>query len=107
MYLDLLGSGVYADLLARPERLADVIPGKGDERVAITGSSDGKMRRVEVNLSAGRALRAGIPDGAALFPDGGGNGRAGRKYKDYVCRKVYKQYCWRDGESLTLRGVFF
>ncbi len=35
LYLDLLDSGTYTDLLARPERLAKVIPGKWDERVVI------------------------------------------------------------------------
>ncbi len=81
-YLDLLDSALYTELLARPERLRDIIPRKGarpviiDEvqrvpallneahrliesdktRFILTGSSARTLRRGGVNLLAGRAL---------------------------------------------------
>ena len=82
LYFDLLNAGTYTELLARPERLENLIPGKWTERVIIdevqrvpqllhevhrliesrklrfilTGSSARKLRRGEANLLAGRAL---------------------------------------------------
>ena len=82
IYFDLLNSEVYNDLLARPERLAQMIPESWDDWIvldevqripallhevhrliearhlhfALTGSSARKLRRGEVNLLAGRAL---------------------------------------------------
>lgn len=82
LYLDLLNSEVYNDLLARPHRLAQMIPEQWSDwvvldevqripallhevhrlietrhiRFALTGSSARKLRRGEVNLLAGRAL---------------------------------------------------
>lgn len=82
LYFDLLNSEVYNDLLARPHRLAQMIPESWRDWVildevqripallheahrlietrhlpfALTGSSARKLRRGEVNLLAGRAL---------------------------------------------------
>lgn len=83
LYLDLLDSSVYTELLARPERLEALIPAGFSEWIAIdevqkipallnevhrlieqrrcrfilTGSSARALRRKGVNLLAGRALR--------------------------------------------------
>lgn len=82
LYLDLLDSETYYDLLARPNRLASIIPTDWKEAVVIdevqrvpellhevhkliesrqivfilTGSSARKLKRGDVNLLAGRAL---------------------------------------------------
>lgn len=82
LYFDLLDSAVYNDLVARPERLAQLIPDHWEDwvvldevqrvpallhevhrliesrhlRFALTGSSARKLRRGDVNLLAGRAL---------------------------------------------------
>ena len=82
LYFDLLDAEVYNDLLARPHRLAQMIPEGWQEGVVLdevqrvpallhevhrliesrrltfvlTGSSARKLRRAEVNLLAGRAL---------------------------------------------------
>ena len=82
LYFDLLDSGLYVDLLARPERLGELIPpaydgwvvldeiqriplllnevhrlieARPDTPVAMTGSSARSLRRRGVNLLAGRA----------------------------------------------------
>jgi uncharacterized protein len=82
VYLDLLDGALYTDLLARPERLSDFVPPRGDRwvvvdevqrvpsllnevhrlieerktRFALTGSSARSLRRRGTNLLAGRAL---------------------------------------------------
>ncbi len=82
LYFDLLNSDVYNDMLARPHRLAQMIPDNWEEwvvidevqrvpallhevhrlienrrlRFVLTGSSARKLKRGEVNLLAGRAL---------------------------------------------------
>ena len=82
VYLDLLDSGLYADLLARPSRLQEYIPSEKDRwividevqrvpellnevhrliedhrvRFILTGSSARSLRKRGVNLLAGRAL---------------------------------------------------
>lgn len=82
LYFDLLNAETYNDLLARPHRLAQIIPEHWDDWVvldevqrippllhevhrlietrhltfALTGSSARKLKRGEVNLLAGRAL---------------------------------------------------
>lgn len=82
VYLDLLDSGLYADLLARPSRLQEYVPSERDRwividevqripellnevhrliedhrvRFILTGSSARSLRKRGVNLLAGRAL---------------------------------------------------
>lgn len=82
LYLDLLNAELYNDLLARPSRLADLIPPRFDRwvildeiqkipslldevhrliedrrlRFVLTGSSARKLKQKGVNLLAGRAL---------------------------------------------------
>jgi predicted AAA+ superfamily ATPase len=82
VYLDLLDSAVFTELLARPERIQTLVPRKANARVVIdeiqripellnevhrliegrktrfvlTGSSARKLRRQGVNLLAGRAV---------------------------------------------------
>jgi hypothetical protein len=64
------------------------------------------MPSLKVRKTLYKLINCCKPHGAALFPDGGGNGKVGRKHKAHACREVYKEYGGRAGGSLTSRRFF-